>query len=118
MLRREHETLVEEVTQSAFALWPAILESDAAMRAKREDLSDTLRAIAAATLVDDRDLVTDYVEWFESVLTGHGLPIAFVFSAFELFLAVLPTGLSHARDMATSGREACSKRTPGTEYSP
>lgn len=116
-LRREHETLVENATQTAFAMWPTIRSSDAARRATRKDLAATLQIIAAATLVNDRDLVTDHVTWCEAVLVGHQLRLAFVPSAFELLLGVLPADLTHAREMATAGRAACSESSLGTQYS-
>jgi len=103
ILSREHERLVQEATRIAFATWPQLRDSDAAMRATREDLDATLQVIAAATLVGDLRLVTDYVSWFEDVLTGHGLPPALVTSAFELLLGVLPAELVHASDVAMCG---------------
>ena len=57
VLRRDHETLVEQAGQAAFLLWPRFRNSDAAMRATREDLSSTLHVVAAATLVEDQDFV-------------------------------------------------------------
>lgn len=118
VLSREHETLVEEATQTALARWPAIRDSDAAMRATREDLAATLRVIAAATLVQDPAIVTDHVHWFEAVLTGHALPLAFVPSAFDLLAGVLPAELAHSRETIRSGKDACSEPGQGTEYSP
>lgn len=114
-LRRDHATLVEQAAQAAFVRWPTIRGSDAAVRATREDLSATLRIIAAATLVDDPELVREYVAWFEAVLTGHGLRLAFVPSAFDLFLDVLPAELICARGMAAAGLDACSVLTPIAE---
>lgn len=118
VLSREHETLVEEATQTALASWPAIRTSDAAMRATREDLAATLRVIAAATLVDDPALVIDYVHWFEAVLTGHALPLAFVPSAFDLILGVLPAELAHSRATVRFGRAASSGPALSLGYSP
>jgi len=103
ILSREHEPLVDAATRIALATWPQIRDSDAAMRATREDLDATLHVIAAATLVGDLSLVTDYVSWFEAALTGHGLPPALVTSAFELLLGVLPAELVHASDTALCG---------------
>jgi len=117
VLRRDHEMLVQEATRKALLMWPTLRTSDTAMRATREDLASTLRVVAAATLVDDPDLVTEYVGWFEELLTGHGLPIAFATSAFELLLGVLPAELGHARAMAASGQEACSGPALGDTYS-
>jgi methanogenic corrinoid protein MtbC1 len=117
ILGRDHETLVEEATKTAFATWPTIRSSEAAMRATREDLAATLRTIASGTLVDDLGLVTDYATWFEGVLAAHGQPIAFVASAFELLLGVIPAELVGARDTATAGREACSGPGLVTDYS-
>jgi len=108
ILGREHETLVEEATRTAFASWPTIRNSEAAMRATREDLAATLRVIGSAALVDDLALVTGYVRWFEAVLVGHGQPPAFVPSAFDLLLRVLPAELACARATARSGHDACS----------
>lgn len=88
------------------------------MRATREDLAATLRVIAAATLVQDAAIVTDYVHWFEAVLTGHELPLAFVPSAFDLLGGVLPAELAHSRETIRSGKDACSEPGQGTEYSP
>ena len=118
LLRRDHETLVEQATQAAFLLWPRIRKSDAAMRATRDDLAFTLQIVAAATLVEDRELVVDYIRWFEKVLTARTLPIAFVPSAFDLLLDVLPLGLPRARELAQYGRDACAGSTLDTEYSP
>jgi hypothetical protein len=88
------------------------------MRATRDDLAFTLQVVAAATLVDDRDLVTDFIRWFETVLTARKLPMAFVPSAFDLLLGILPLELPRAREMAQSGRDACTESTLDTEYSP
>jgi hypothetical protein len=86
----EMAVLVQEATGTAIRTGPMLRNREAAMRASRKHLAGTLRVIAAAALVNDRALVTDYVKWFEAVLTGHGLPPAFVPSAFGLFLGVLP----------------------------
>jgi methanogenic corrinoid protein MtbC1 len=118
LLRRDHETLVEQATQAAFLRWPRIRHSDVAMRATRDDMAFTLQVIAAATLVDDRDLVTDYIRWFETVLTARKLPMAFVPSAFDLLLGILPFELPRAREMARSGRGACTESSLETGYGP
>ncbi|MEO8519299.1 MAG: B12-binding domain-containing protein [Dermatophilaceae bacterium] len=118
VLRRDHETLVEGATQAAFLLWPRIRNNDSAMRATREDLAFTLQIVAAATLVEDRDLVTEYIEWFEKVLAARHLPLGFVSSAFDLILDVLPLELPRARAMAQSGRDICTASSLDTEYSP
>ena len=116
VLRRDHETLVEQATQAAFVLWPRLRNSDAAMRATREDLSSTLHVVAAATLVEDQDLVTDYIRWFETVFTTRSLPLAFVSNAFGLLLGVLPAEVPRARDMALFGRDACTEATLDAAY--
>ena len=121
-LTREHETLVEEATRTGWATRPATRNSDAATRNSdaatrnsdaatretREDLSATLRVIAAATLVDDLSLVTDHVRWFGEVLAGRGLPLSLVSTSFELLAGVLPPELAHANDAARGGVEALS----------
>jgi methanogenic corrinoid protein MtbC1 len=114
----EHETLVESATQTAFARWPTIRSSEAAMRATREDLTSTLRIVAAATLVGDVRLVISHVRWAESLLAAKGLPLGFVPSAFELVLGVLPAQLVRAREMAASGEGACSQTCLATDYAP
>jgi methanogenic corrinoid protein MtbC1 len=110
ILSREQQPLVEKAVRMALATWPQIRDSDAAIRATREELDATLQVIAAATLVGDLSLVTDYVRWFEAVLTGHGLPPALVTSAFELLLGVLPAELVHASDAAVCGLAARSTK--------
>jgi methanogenic corrinoid protein MtbC1 len=115
ILGREHEALVAEATRIAVATWPALRHSDAAM--PQEDLGATLRAIAAATLVDDVSLVTGYVTWFEALLIAHERPPAFVSTAFDLLLHVLPAGLDCARDTAIAGKDACSAPSLGGDYS-
>jgi methanogenic corrinoid protein MtbC1 len=117
LLGREHRALVEEATQTAFTSWPAIRESEAAMRATREGLAATLRVIGSATLVNDLALATDYVSWFQAVLVGHGQPAAVVPSAFDILLQVLPEELACARATARSGRDACSGPGLGLDYS-
>lgn len=86
------------------------------MRATREDLSSTLHVVAAATLVEDQDLVTDYIRWFETVFTTRSLPLAFVSNAFDLLLGVLPAEVPRARDMALFGRDACTEATLDAAY--
>jgi hypothetical protein len=103
ILSRMHETLVEEATRAAWATGSVTPSSDAARRETREGLAATLRVIAAATLVDDLSLVTDYAQWFGEVLAGRGLPRSFVSTSFELFQGVLPPGLAHASDAARCG---------------
>jgi methanogenic corrinoid protein MtbC1 len=116
VLALDHEALVQEAARTAFDRWPAIRLSDAAVRATREDLAATLRVVAAATLVDDPVLVTDYVDWFEVLLSSRGLPVAFVASAFDLLLGVLPEELVRAREMAGSGMAACAGPALGAGY--
>ena len=116
VLARDHDTLVEGASQIAFSRWPGMRHSDAALRATRDDLSFTLKVIASATLVDDLALVTDHVRWFEAVLAGHGLPLAFVPSAFELLLSVLPTDLTFSRDAARWGSQVCSESSLRSDY--
>lgn len=103
-----HETLVDEATESAWATWSVTPNSDAAMRETREGLAATLRVIAAATLVDDLSLVTEYAHWFGEVLAGRGLPRSFVSTSFELLQGVLPPELAHANDAARGGVGALS----------
>lgn len=118
VLHLEHESLVEEAARTALATWPAIRNSDAAVRALREGLASTLRVIAAATLVDDPAIVTAHASWFEEVLTGHVLPPAFVPSTFGLLLGVLPAQLACSRESARSGENACSGPGLGRGYRP
>ncbi|HEX7535389.1 MAG TPA: B12-binding domain-containing protein [Dermatophilaceae bacterium] len=108
ILSRMHETLVDEATESAWATWSVTPNSDAAMRETREGLAATLRVIAAATLVDDLSLVTEYAHWFGEVLAGRGLPRSFVSTSFELLQGVLPPELAHANDAARGGVGALS----------
>ena len=72
----------------------------------------------AATLVEDQDLVTDYIRWFEKVLTARSLPLAFVPNAFDLLLGVLPAEVPRARDLALFGRDACTEATLDAAYGP
>ncbi|HYO17527.1 MAG TPA: B12-binding domain-containing protein [Dermatophilaceae bacterium] len=113
ILSRTHETLVEEATQAAWASCSAVPNSDAAMRETREDLAATLRVIAAATLVDDLSLVTDYVHWFEEVFAARELPRSFVSTSFEVLQGALPAELAYANKAARAGVGACrSDRKP------
>jgi len=108
LLAREHETLVEEAARAALLRWSPISRSDAMTQEAHEDLTATLRVIAAATLVDDQTLITDYVRWFAARLTTRGLPQTLVSSSFELYLGVIPPELTHARDAARCGMTAIS----------
>lgn len=107
LIHRDHESIVEAATANALAAWPNIRESDAAVRATRDDLGSTLKVVASATLVGDAAIITDYVTWFETVLAARDLPLAFVSSAFTLLLEVLSPELPHARNMARTGLTAC-----------
>jgi len=108
LLAREHETLVEEAARGALRRWSPISSSDAMVQEAHEDLTATLRVIAAATLVDDLTLITEYACWFAARLTTRGLPPTLVPSSFELYLGVIPAELTHARDAARCGMTAIS----------
>lgn len=105
----QFDTLVDSAMSAAVRYWPAFTHSASAMRATREDISTTLKVCGAATLTGDSAIVGDLVEWFESVLSARDLPLAFVSSAFELVLEVLPDELEQVRHMASLGLAACAQ---------
>ncbi len=107
LLRRDHGFLVEAATANALTAWPYLRETDAALRATREDLDSTLGILESATLLEDPVIVTDYAQWFESVLAARDLPLSFVPTAFALLLEVIPDELQCARRMANVGLEVC-----------
>lgn len=107
VLGREHWRLLEEANRVSSATWPTLRNSNGVIRETHEGLAATLRVVAAATLVSDLDLVTDYVSWCEAVLTVRDLPRALVPRAFEQILNVLPAELSCARAVARFGADAC-----------
>ncbi len=107
LIHRDHESIVEAATTNALAAWPSLRESDAAVRATRDDLASTLKVTSSATLVGDTTIITDYVTWFETVLAARDLPLAFVSTAFTLLLEVLPPELPLTRNMARTGLTAC-----------
>lgn len=107
LLALQHRAFVEQATEAAFRRWPDLRDTEAAVRATRSDLDTTLKTVMAATVVGSRTIVTDYVEWFESVLSARQLPLAYVSAAFDLLLEVLPQDLGHSRDMAAVGLGLC-----------
>ena len=109
-LQRTGDAVVERAVAEAVAAWPAVMSREQAVHATRSDLRSTLRTLTAAVLVQDADLVTDFVRWFEDVLAARQLPVAFVPSAFELLLHQLPPGLTQVRRMAEEGLVACVAR--------
>jgi hypothetical protein len=106
ILRRDHSELVHQATHLALARWPALADVDAAVTATREDLGHTLRAIAAATVVDDPALLADFAIWFHELLAARGLPTEYAPAAIELLLDVLPVQLELTRGTAAAGLAA------------
>lgn len=107
IIARDREAFVESATAVALGAWPSLRESDAAVRATREDLDSTLKALSAAVVCSDGDIVTDFVAWFENVLANRSLPLAFCASAFDLLLGSLPEELPLTRQMARHGLDSC-----------
>lgn len=103
LLRQEGPTMVESAMALSLAAWPWLRESGNAVRATRVDLLATLQAASSAALVADGTLVHEYVEWFESVLAARDLPVAFVATAFDLLLDVVPPDLTLVRAALMEG---------------
>lgn len=101
ILQRQHEILVEAAL--AISDWPDPGDSDPALRSAREDLSSTLRVVAAATLVGDPAIVVDHAEWYSFLSAARGRPRSLASLPFERILVVLPRELPLARAMATIG---------------
>ena len=108
-LRRDSPSMVESAMTISLTAWPWLRESGNTVRATRADLESTLLAAGSATLVDDISLLTDYVDWFESVLAARNLPLEFVATAFDLLLAVVPESLPKLRSTLTLGIAACTQ---------
>lgn len=106
-LRRDREQYVAQAAELALAAWPRLRQTDLAIRATREDLVSTLKAVESASIVGDPDLLADFVHWFEELLQARGLPLEYVPTSFDLLLAVLPAELAGARRMAAAGLEMC-----------
>ncbi|MDP2289228.1 MAG: B12-binding domain-containing protein, partial [Actinomycetota bacterium] len=107
IISRDREAIVEEATAMALAAWPYLRESDAAVRATREDLANTLKMLSAATITGGSSIVTDYVRWFESVLSARSLPVSYCSTAFDLLERVLPEQLQITRAMTAHGLGSC-----------
>ncbi|MEZ5114671.1 MAG: cobalamin-dependent protein [Candidatus Nanopelagicales bacterium] len=110
---RDHQSVVESAVARALARWPFLTGEDAAIRATREDLSSTLRILAATVTTGDQRVVLEYVSWFESVLAARDLPLWFVPAAFELLLEALSDDLPLLREAARAGLAACVGPVPG-----
>lgn len=108
-VRRDGPSMVETAMAISLEAWPWLNESGNTVRSTRADLQATLQAAGSAMLVGDATLLTDYIEWFESVLSARDLPVEFVATAFDLLLAVVPESLPRLRAMVSLGLAACSK---------
>ena len=118
VLRRDHQSFVQHATNYALDAWPNLRASDSAVSATRRDLDATLNCIEAATLVQDGTLVSDYVDWFETVLASRDLPISFVSTAFWLLRNALPVELTAALSMTEAGLTRCSAPMLPHNYHP
>lgn len=107
LVRLDHDAYVQEASAVALGRWRFLRDSDDVIRGTREDLSTTLSLVASAALVDDRAVVDEYTEWFETLLAAHGRPINFTATMYALLLDVLPARLPLVRAMARSGLEGC-----------
>ena len=108
-LRRDHDVLLHDAMASALRRYPAMADSDVALRATREDLGSTLQVVASATTVSDPTVAIDFVTWFEDVLRARSLPIDYAAAAFDCVLEVLPQSVVSARAMTLSARASCSR---------
>lgn len=106
-LRRDRTQYVAQAAELALSAWPSLRQTDAAIRATREDLVSTLKAVESASIVGDPELLADFVHWFQDLLQARGLPLDYVPTAFDLLLAVLPEELAGARRMATARLGMC-----------
>lgn len=106
-LQSEGGAVVEAAVASALEIWPGLSERAAAIRATRDDLHSTLRAISSSVLVRDEQLLREYVNWFEDVLSARGLPLTFVPTAFDLLANHLPPELVQAVAVSRQGVELC-----------
>lgn len=107
VITRDRGSFVEAATSTALSACPHLRVADAAVRATREDLDSTLRALSAATIASDADVVTDFAAWFEGLLAARDLPVSFCSTAFDLLLDVLPPELPITRGMADAALQAC-----------
>ena len=106
-LRRDGPAMVESAMAISLGAWPWLRDSGSAVRATRVDIMATMQAASSAALVADMDLLRDYVAWFESVLAVRELPVAFVATAFDLLLEVVPEELTMVRAALAEGLSYC-----------
>ncbi len=106
-LALEADSLASEAATLAFERWPVLAQRVATARATRDDLTHTTHALQAAVIVDDHQVIVNYVTWFESVLAARGLPVSYVRIALSLLLEVIPETLPRTRTTARVARDAC-----------
>lgn len=106
-LDRDFEAVIEAATALALARWPKLADSASGVRATREDLAATLRALRSSVIVGDQEVLADYIRWFESVLAARELPLGFVPTGLWLLEQVLPPGYELLRGAARSAVGLC-----------
>lgn len=109
-LERDFEAIIEQGIATALGRWPGLADSPSGVRATREDLASTLRAVQSAVIVGDQEVLATYITWFESVLAARGLPLSFVPGGLALLLEVLPSGYELMRGSARDGLTRCTAR--------
>jgi methanogenic corrinoid protein MtbC1 len=106
---REFTRVVGAATQLAVVRGTHVVDGETALGEARGMLAFTLRTVIASTLVGDDRIVTDHVDWAESLLAGRSWPINLVAEAFDLLVTVLPADLPRISATAQAGMAACSE---------
>lgn len=107
-----HPELVQAAIAEALARWPQLRTREHLVRATRDDLDFTLRALASCALVGDHALIEEYVRWFESVLKARRIPESLVAGALDILIRVIPPELNYVREAGQAGLAACSMQKP------
>ena len=96
--RRAHATIAER--------FPSVLDDDQRQRARTvEGLVDIVRFLAAARLVDDEAVFTEFVVWLEELLVARGVPAAALGAGLEVLAPLVRAIDERSGELAVTAAE-------------
>jgi excisionase family DNA binding protein len=74
-------------------------------------LAALVRAIAGAVLVEEEDLLDDYVDWLAATLVARGWGLAILYEEIRALARVAPDEMQHAADLLHRMQDGLTERT-------
>ncbi len=83
----------------------------------REDLLSIVRFVAAARLVDDATVLTDFLDWLAELLGARGVPLAALVAGLEALVPAVDASDGHAGELIRHGLRHLGQRPEPMESS-